>query len=115
MAALAGGDSIFRAGYATFDTQVFSDNALAALEGRHACLLSNHGMIALVADPESALALAVEVEALAARYRRVLRVGQPKVPPPGEMRVVLEKFRSYGKPDPGARGEFIPGRWPSPA
>ncbi len=98
MVAFAGGNSIRCAPYATFGTQTLSDNALAALDGRRACLLSNHGMIALGADPESALALAVEVEALAAQYCRALQIGQPKILPPEEMRRVLEKFRNYGQP-----------------
>ena len=98
MVAVAGGDSIRCAPYATFGTQKLSDNALVAVDGRRACLLANHGMIALGADPESALALAVEVEALAAQYCRALQIGQPEILPPGEMRTVLEKFRNYGQP-----------------
>ena len=99
MVAVAGGDSIRCAPYATFGTQELSDNALAALDGRRACLLANHGLIALGADPQSALALAVEVEALAAQYCRALQIGQPEILPPGEMRRVLEGFRLYGQPD----------------
>lgn len=110
MVALSGGDSILRAVYTTLDAQALPDNALAALDGRRACPLSSHGMIVFGAGPESALAPAVE--ALAARYRRALRIGQPKVLAPGETRIVPEKFRNYRKPDPGARGELIPGRWP---
>ncbi len=112
MVALSGGDPILRAAYTTLDTQTLSDNALAALDGRRAGPLSSHGMIVFGDGPESALAPALAVEALAARYRRVLRIGQPKVLAPGETRIVLEKFRNYRKPDPGARGELIPGRWP---
>ena len=51
MVAVAGGDSIRCAPYATFGTQALSDHALAALEGRSACLLANHGMIAIGATP----------------------------------------------------------------
>ena len=98
MVAVAGGDSIRCAPYATFGTQKLSDSALAALDGRRACLLANHGMIALGADVDSALALAVEVEALAAQYCRALQIGQPKTLPPSEMRRVLKKFRDYGQP-----------------
>ncbi len=112
MVALSGGDPILRAAYTALDTHTLSDNALAALDGLRACPLSIHGMTAFGAGPESALALTVQVEALAARYLRALRIGQPTVLAPGEMRIVLEKFRNYRKPDPGARGELIPGRWP---
>src|SRR5213595_2760651 len=77
MVAVAGGKDIRCAPYATFGTQVLSDNALVALSGRHACLLANHGMIAVGASLEAALALAVEVEALAEQYWRALQIGQP--------------------------------------
>jgi len=97
MVAVAGGDSIRCAPYATFGTQALSDNALRALDGRSACLLANHGMICMAAGLDAALGLAVEVEALAQQYWRALQVGTPSVLPPEEMRTVLEKFRTYGK------------------
>ena len=46
MIAVAGGNSIRCAPYATFGTQELSDHALQALSNRKACLLANHGMIA---------------------------------------------------------------------
>src|SRR4051794_34466056 len=47
MIGCAGGDTIRCAPYATFGTQELSQNALAALEGRSACLLAHHGIIVL--------------------------------------------------------------------
>jgi L-fuculose-phosphate aldolase len=98
MVAVAGGNSIRCAPYATFGTQQLSDNALAALDGRKACLLANHGMICLGDGLEGALALAVEVEALAEQYWRALQIGTPAILADAEMALVIEKFRSYGKP-----------------
>jgi L-fuculose-phosphate aldolase len=46
MIAIAGGSDIRCAPYATFGTQALSDHAVAALDGRRACLLAHHGMIA---------------------------------------------------------------------
>ena len=97
MVAVAGGKNIRCAPYATFGTQALSDNAVAALTGRKACLLAQHGMIAVSTSLKSALALAVEVESLAGQYWRVLQVGQPILLPDAEMDVVLEKFRTYGQ------------------
>jgi L-fuculose-phosphate aldolase len=97
MVAVAGGRDIRCAGYATFGTQALSDHALAALEGRDACLLANHGMIAVGASLAKALALAVEVETLAEMYSRALQIGEPVLLPDAEMDVVLEKFRTYGQ------------------
>ena len=98
MVAVAGGRDIRCAPYATFGTQELSDRALAALEGRRACLLAHHGMIAVGASLSAALALAVEVEALAEIYWRALSIGSPATLADAEMDVVLEKFRTYGQP-----------------
>jgi len=97
MIAVAGGNSIRCAPYATFGTQELSDHALKALSGRHACLLANHGMIATGDSLEHALALAVEVEALCEQYWRALQIGKPAILSDAEMERVLEKFRTYGK------------------
>jgi L-fuculose-phosphate aldolase len=98
MVAVAGGKDIRCADYATFGTQALSDHALVALAARKACLLANHGMIAVGGSLADALALAVEVEALAEQYWRTLQTGMPNLLSDAEMDVVLEKFSSYGKP-----------------
>ena len=97
MVAVAGGDSIRCAPYATFGTDELAHHALAALEGRHACLLANHGQIALGATPARALALAHEVETLASQYVAALQIGQPAILDTDEMARVLEKFKTYGQ------------------
>jgi L-fuculose-phosphate aldolase len=105
MVAVAGGESIRCAPYATFGSAALSKHALAALEGRRACLLANHGMIAAGADLATALALAVEVETLAAQYGRALQLGKPKLLSKAEMKRVLAKFAAgygYGSA-PGAK------------
>jgi L-fuculose-phosphate aldolase len=104
MVAVAGGPDIRCAPYSTFGTQELSDAAIAALQGRKACLLANHGVIALGADLPAALALAGEVENLAAQYCAALILGEVRILDEHEMRRVVEKFSSYGKPeavDPG--------------
>jgi L-fuculose-phosphate aldolase len=97
MIAVAGGRDIGCAPYATFGTQALSDSAVAALEGRNACLLAQHGMIAVGASLAAALALAVEVETLAEMYWRARQLGEPPLLPDEEMNVVLDKFKSYGQ------------------
>lgn len=97
MVAAAGGTDIRCAPYATFGTEELSRNAVAALEGRKACLLANHGLITVGADLPSAFKLAIEVETLAAMYLRALQVGEPVLLDEAEMAVVLEKFRTYGQ------------------
>ncbi|TDI66272.1 MAG: class II aldolase [Alphaproteobacteria bacterium] len=97
MIAVAGGDSIRCAPYATFGTEELSKAALAALEDRKACLLAQHGMIACGTDLTEALKLAVEVETLAQTYWRALQIGEPTVLSTQEMQRVLKKFAAgYG-------------------
>lgn len=96
MVAVAGGDSIRCADYATFGTAELARYAVAALEGRRACLLANHGVVALGVSPAAALALATEVEALAAQYCRALQTGEPVLLSRAEMAEVLTRFRTYG-------------------
>lgn len=97
MIALVGGDSIRCAPYALFGTQALSDAALEALQGRKACLLANHGMIALGRDLEEALAVALEVETLCEQYWRVLQIGEPILLTPQQMAEALEQFKGYGR------------------
>jgi L-fuculose-phosphate aldolase len=96
MVAVAGGTDIPCAAYATFGTQALSDTALAALDGRRACLLANHGQLALGPSLAKALALAVEVETLAAQYMRALQVAEPTRLSEAEMARVHERMRGYG-------------------
>jgi L-fuculose-phosphate aldolase len=99
MVAVAGGADIRCAPYHTFGSQALSDAALEALEGRRACLLAHHGVIALGADVDAALALAAEVEDLAMKYCAALTLGQVRILAAEEMTRVIDKFRTYGRQD----------------
>ncbi len=95
MVALAGGHDIRCAPYATFGTQALSDHVLAAMADRRACLMAHHGMLAIGASLEAALALAIELEWLARTYAQTLQLGGPALLSAQEMDRVLEKFSSY--------------------
>ena len=97
MIAVTGGDTIRCASYALFGSQALSDNALAALIDRKACLLANHGMIALGRDLDDALAVTVEVENLCEQYWRALQLGEPHILTEVEMHEVFQQFKGYGK------------------
>jgi L-fuculose-phosphate aldolase len=99
MVAVAGGSDIRCAPYHTFGSQALSDAAVAALAGRRACLLANHGLIALGSDLAAALAMAGEVENLAAQYCAALALGGVQILDESQMQPVLEKFRTYGRQD----------------
>ena len=96
MIALMGGDSIRCAPYALFGSQALSQNALIALENRKACLLANHGMIAIGTTLEKALAITIEVETLSEQYLRALQVGEPYLLSQQEMAEVTVQFKDYG-------------------
>lgn len=96
MVAVAGGGDIKCAPYATFGTSELSENAVKALEGRKACLLEHHGIIAVGSTLSKALWLSVEVETLARQYHGVLQLGTARVLPDEEIGRVLEKMGSYG-------------------
>lgn len=97
MIALAGGGDIRCAPYALFGTQALSDAALDALRDRKACLLANHGMIALGRDLDNALAVTVEVETLCEQYWRTLQTGGPVLLSDQEMQDAIEQFKGYGR------------------
>ncbi len=97
MIAIAGGDTIRCAPYALFGTEALSQHAVAALEGRKACLLANHGLIALGRDLDEALTIAVEIESLCQQYLIARQVGQPALLSEAQMREVIDKFKGYGR------------------
>ncbi|MEP7027945.1 MAG: class II aldolase/adducin family protein [Candidatus Eisenbacteria bacterium] len=98
MVAIAGGRSIRCAPYATFGSIELAKNAVDALRDRTACLLANHGSIALGQRPLPTLDLIEEVEWLAAQYISALTVGQVTILWDAEMDRVIERFKTYGQP-----------------
>jgi len=99
MIAAAGGTDIRCAPYATFGTQALSDHALRALEGRKACLLANHGVIATGTTLDKAMWLAVEVETIAKQYYHALLIGGPHLLSESAVGETLAKLSGYGLQD----------------
>jgi L-fuculose-phosphate aldolase len=97
MVARAGGDDIPLTPYATYGTPELAGFVAAALKTRNACLLANHGQIAIGETLDDALELAEEVEVLAAQYVTARSLGEPVLLAKDEMTRVADKFRTYGK------------------
>jgi L-fuculose-phosphate aldolase len=97
MVAAAGGDDIPCVPYATFGGKKLAHYIAEGLRDRKACLLANHGQIAMGRDLGQALDLAAEVEVLAEQYYKVLTLGRPHVLGQREMKKVLERFKGYGQ------------------
>jgi len=97
MIALAGGEDIKCAEYATFGTEELSKNVIKALENRSACLMSNHGQVAFGKNLEDAFELAQEIENICHQYTIALKLGEPKILSFEEMKKVLDKAKNYKK------------------
>ncbi|MBD1173346.1 class II aldolase/adducin family protein [Pelagibacterales bacterium SAG-MED03] len=97
MVAMAGGQDIKCAKYATFGTRDLSKNILKALKGRKACLIANHGQIAFEENLPKAFELAEEVENISLQYITSLKLGKPKILSKNEMKKVLSKAKNYKK------------------
>ena len=97
MIALAGGEDIKCAEYATFGTEDLSKNIIKALKKRTACLMSNHGQVAFGKNLEEAFELAQEIENICHQYIIALKLGQPKILSSTEMSKILDKIIHYKK------------------
>jgi L-fuculose-phosphate aldolase len=97
MVAAAGGRDIPLVPYATFGTEALSRHVADGVAQRNACLMANHGQIAMGATLSAALELAADVEVLAEQYWKVLQLGPAHVLPDDEMDRVIERFKSYGQ------------------
>ncbi|MDO9458798.1 MAG: class II aldolase/adducin family protein [Alphaproteobacteria bacterium] len=97
MVAVAGGDSVRCAPYHLFGSQALSAAVVEAMQGRLACLLANHGLVAAAATLAQAVKVAQEIEALCEVYLKALAVGQPAILDADAMAEVLERFSRYGQ------------------
>ena len=103
MIAAFGGASVRCAPYATYGTAELAGLALAALEGRNACLLANHGMIVLGPSLPKAMWLAAELETLAKQYVLSLQAGTPVELTEAEVAEAAAGFARYGLQEDGTR------------
>jgi L-fuculose-phosphate aldolase len=92
-----GGDDIPCADYATFGTAELAASVVRALGAGRACLMANHGMVALGDELPAALRLATDVETLASQYWHAAQLGQPHVLPHDELTRVRARFADYGQ------------------
>lgn len=97
MIALAGTAEIPCADYATYGTAELAANVRRALGTGDACLMANHGMVALGRSLDAALRLAAEIETLAAQYWHASALGTPHVLPADEIARVRTRFASHGQ------------------
>jgi L-fuculose-phosphate aldolase len=92
------GGAIRVAPYATFGTPELAAHTLAALDGRHAALLANHGSVAVGDDLDSAVERALLLEWLAQLHHRASVLGPPRFLDDAQQTAVVEAAiaRHYG-------------------
>jgi L-fuculose-phosphate aldolase len=99
MIARFGGAPIRLAGYALFGTAELSDQVVAALRGRTACLMANHGFVATGPTLAAAMTAAVELEALAKQYVLSLSIGGPVLLSDREVSAAILQFATAYTPN----------------
>jgi L-fuculose-phosphate aldolase len=82
--------------YATYGTGELAAGMIAALQGRTACLLGNHGAVTYGPTLAGAYSQAVYLEWICELYLRASAGGEPRLLPPEEIERVRRKLTTYG-------------------
>jgi len=98
MVAVSGGPTIEIAPYHMFGSAELAQAVTETLDGRLACLMANHGQIALGGSLARALSIAEQVEEQAAIYWGALAIGGPKLLDGEQMDAIGAAFGRYGQP-----------------
>ncbi|MBU5592965.1 L-fuculose-phosphate aldolase [Clostridium sp. MSJ-4] len=96
MIAVAGKD-VRCADYATFGSKELAENAYEGMKDRKAVILANHGILAGSTDLANAFNIVEEIEYCSEIYYRAKSIGNPTILDNNEMKLMDEKFKSYGQ------------------
>ncbi|MEU6740746.1 class II aldolase/adducin family protein [Streptosporangium sandarakinum] len=88
------GGTVRVADYATYGTPELAANVRAALDGRRAALLANHGGVTVGDDLEAAFEAARLLEWLCEVYIRARSVGEPRVLTEEQLAAVVHRSRN---------------------
>jgi L-fuculose-phosphate aldolase len=94
------GGPVAVAPYATYGTDELAANVVAALAGRSACLMANHGAVTTGPDLRTAVTRAQALEWVCDVYLRAAAAGQPRLLPAAEIENVVRKLSGYGQRPP---------------
>jgi len=98
MVGVSGGPTIEVAPYHMFGSKELAEAVIETLDGRFACLMANHGQIAIARSLAGALAIAEQLEEQAGIYWGTLAIGGPKLLSSAQMDDIAIAFRKYGQP-----------------
>ncbi|HEX8065527.1 MAG TPA: class II aldolase/adducin family protein [Thermoleophilaceae bacterium] len=92
------GGAVRVAPYATFGSRELADAVHAALDGRTAALMANHGAVAVAPDADAAVELALLLEWACEVYWRAAALGRPRALDDDDLRAVVEQVATlrYG-------------------
>lgn len=110
MIAAFGGNNVRCAGYATFGSEELSELAIDAMTDRTACLLANHGMIAIGENLAKAMWRAIELETIAKQYYLSLAIGGPVLLSDAAIDDTHRGFAGYGLQDDAGKATPKPKR-----
>ena len=96
MVGVSGRSTIPLAPYACFGSVELAERVIETLDGGFACLMANHGQIAIGSNLRRALAVALELEEQSAIYWGSLAIGGPRLLSEEQMTEVFAKFKNYG-------------------
>ncbi|MGX7874653.1 class II aldolase/adducin family protein [Mesorhizobium sp. ORM6] len=92
-----GGDDVRCSKYASFGSPELAHFTVAALEGRTACLLANHGMVAVGASVAEAFGRTVKLETLVRQFMLCRSFSAPVLLAEDEMTDVKQRYKAgYG-------------------
>jgi L-fuculose-phosphate aldolase len=96
------GGPVLVAPYATYGSPELARSAVRALRDRTACLLGNHGAVAVGPDLATAYDKSVYLEWLCDVCLRASSAGTPRLLPAAEITAVAAKLAGYGQRPPTA-------------
>ena len=92
------GETVPVAPYARYGTVELADSCVRTLGSGFAVLLANHGVVAVGADLDAAMAVAEAVEYTAELAWRARQLGVPQVLDSGQLAAARAAFARYGQP-----------------
>jgi L-fuculose-phosphate aldolase len=97
MVGVSGAAEVPLAPYATFGSDDLANAVADTLGAGFACLMANHGLVALGKTLRRTLAVAEEIEEQAAVYCGTLAIGGPVLLTDTQMQSVFDAFSRYGQ------------------
>ncbi len=94
-----GGDDVRCSRYAAFGSPELAEVTVEAMENRTACLLANHGMVAVGTTLAEAYGRALKLETLARQYLLCRSFAEPVLLGENDLVEIKQRYKTYGRQD----------------